>query len=140
MRLVLVALLVVCGSRVAAAQPVAPASPAPSPAATAAPVATPTPMPPAVDAIAQQRLVQIFTVPIEAAWFSPAFLERVVPEQVAGIVRQLNAALGEYRGLSRLQPGDYRVQFANGTDEVLIHLDAANKIDFLFGKPPVVTK
>ncbi|HZO93903.1 MAG TPA: hypothetical protein VFB22_09020 [Candidatus Baltobacteraceae bacterium] len=136
MRSLLVALTVLCCTATAGAQQ--PAVPAPSPAAT--PIATPTPMPPAVDAIAQQRVVQIFTVPIEPAWFSASFLDRFAPEQVAGVVRQLNAALGDYRSVTRLGTGDYSVQFVKGTDEVLIHLDAANKIDMLFGKPPVVTQ
>jgi hypothetical protein len=67
----------------------------------------------------------------DAAWFS----SQVPAAQVDAIVAQLKASLGEYKSIDGTQ-GDYTAHFEKGTDEVLVPLDADNKIDGLLFKPP----
>ena len=74
----------------------------------------------------------------DAAWFSASFLSQVPASKVDEIVAQLKQALGEYRSVD-YTPTRFIAHFAKGTDDVLIHLDAQNKIDGLFFRPPAVT-
>jgi hypothetical protein len=47
----------------------------------------------------------------------------------------MKAGLGAYKRIEGTQR-DYTAYFEKGTDEVLVHLDADNKIDGLSFKPP----
>ena len=71
----------------------------------------------------------------DPSWFAPDFLAQVPASQVDAIVAQLGASLGAYQSIDGTQ-GDYTARFAKGTVEVLVHLDAQNRIDGLFFKPP----
>jgi len=74
----------------------------------------------------------------DPAWFSAAFLAQVPVASVDTLIAQLAAALGAYKGIDG-ENGDYTVRYEKGTDEVLIHLDADNKIDAFLFKPPKTT-
>lgn len=73
----------------------------------------------------------------DASWFSGSFLAQVPVSKLDEILGQLKSALGAYKSLDGAK-GDYTARFDKGTDEVLIHLDADNKIGGLFFKPPKI--
>jgi beta-lactamase class A len=74
----------------------------------------------------------------DPAWFSASFLAQVPASKVDEIVASLVAALGPYQSLE-VAPAKFVAHFAKGSDDVLIHLDADNKIDALFFRPPVTS-
>ena len=71
----------------------------------------------------------------DAAWFSATFLAQISVAQIDSIIAGLKTNLGAYKGIAGTQ-GDYTMQFEKGSDEVLVHLDAAEKIDGILFKPP----
>jgi beta-lactamase class A len=73
----------------------------------------------------------------DPSWFAPDFLAQIPASQVDTIVAQLGVTLGAYQSIDGTQ-GDYTARFAKGTVEVLVHLDAQNRIDGLFFKQPHV--
>jgi beta-lactamase class A len=123
-RTVLFALVLVAASLARAgaqAPPAVVSSPAPTPAASE---------------LARERVDALLRAGhADAAWFSASFLAQVSTARLDTILAQLGTALGAYEGLDGGQ-GDYTARFAKGTDEVLVHLDAARRIDGLFFKPP----
>jgi len=66
----------------------------------------------------------------DPSWFAPDFLAQIPASQVDTIVAQLGVTLGTYQSIDGTQ-GDYTARFAKGTVEVLVHLDAQNRIDGL---------
>lgn len=70
----------------------------------------------------------------DASWFSAVFLKQVTVDQIDAVIAQLKAGLGDYKNIEGAD-GDYTAHFTKGTDEVLVHLDADNKIDGLLFKP-----
>ena len=103
----------------------------PTPSASASPAA-----PAALDALARGRIdAMLRTGHADAAWFSATFLAQISVAQLDSIAAGLKTNLGAYKSIAGTQ-GDYTAQFEKGTDEVLVHLDAADKIDTIFFKPP----
>ncbi|GAC1392906.1 MAG: serine hydrolase [Vulcanimicrobiaceae bacterium] len=107
-----------------------------TPASSAAPSTAPKPEPTSLSEFARSRVDALFTSEhADASVFSASFLAQVPVTQVDAIIAQLKAALGQYKSTDGAK-FDYTAHFEKGTAEVLIHLDAQNKIDGLFIKPP----
>lgn len=103
----------------------------------AAPTASPAP-PGSPTEIARGRLdTMLRTGHADAAWFADSFLAQITIDQVNTVLASLTTALGAYQSIE-YTPQKFVAHFAHGTDDVLIHLDAQNKIDGLLFKPPVV--
>jgi hypothetical protein len=124
-------------SSAVSAQTAAPASPA----AATSPAPTPT-----VD-LAAQRIVQIFTQKhVSPDWFTDEFLTHVPTSKVEDIAAQLNFGIGPFKAVARPAgklPDDppapwlrYIVLFKAGSDDVLIHINDAGKIDGLVFRTP----
>ncbi|MEA2786391.1 MAG: hypothetical protein QOF71_2495, partial [Candidatus Eremiobacteraeota bacterium] len=106
-------------------------SPSPSPAA-----AVPRPAATSIDDFARARLDAMFRAGhADAAVFSATFLAQVPVAQIDSILAGLKTNLGAYKSIAGTQ-GDYTAQFEKGSDEVLVHLDSADKIDGMLFKPP----
>jgi len=129
------ALLFVCNA--VGAQSAAPASPA----AATSPAPTPS-----VD-LAVQRIVQIFTLKhVSPDWFTDEFLQHVPPSKIEEIAAQLNFGIGPFKSVARPNvkltddpPAPwlrYIVIFKAGSDDVLIHINDAGKIDGLVFRTP----
>lgn len=73
----------------------------------------------------------------DPAWFSQSFLEQVPASKVDETIASLTAQLGAYQSLEFAKT-KFVAHFAKGTDDVLIHLDAEDKIDGLFFRPPLL--
>lgn len=101
------------------------------PDGTAPPAARPTPL----DAARDRVEAMLSTAHAEASWFSAALLAQASVGQVEAILARFRGALGNYESLEGAK-GDYIAHFANGTDEILIHLDPDNKIDTVTFKLP----
>ena len=130
MRLALLTALV-C-ALVGAPQVIADPSPSPSPSAS------PTSAPTAAIQLARQRLdAMLRTGHADPAWFSASFLAQIPASKVDEVIAGLTTMLGPYRNLE-FTPAKFIAHFANGTDDVLIHLDADDKIDGLLFKPPIL--
>jgi hypothetical protein len=100
---------------------------APSPAPSGSPIA-----------IATDRIdTMLRTGHADPAWFSDSFLAQIPASKVDEIVASLTPTLGKYERVE-FTPDAFIAHFDKGTDNVLIHLDADNKIDGLLFKPPVV--
>jgi hypothetical protein len=111
------------------------ATPSPSPS----PTSSPSPAPTTVFDFAKSRLdTMLRTGHADSTWFSATFLAQIPASKVDDIVAQLKDALGDYRSIE-LTPTKFVAHFAKGEDDVLIHLDAENKIDGLLFRPPVTT-
>lgn len=111
------------------------ASPAPSPTAAPASAAS---MPPAI-ALAQSRVdAMLRTGHADPDWFSASFLAQIPASYVDQVVAGLIKTLGAYQSV-QYTPEKFIAHFAKGTDDVLIHLDAENKIDGLLFRPPVTS-
>jgi hypothetical protein len=114
--------------------PMPPAAPAASPSSV--PSGAPKPEATTLSEFVRARIdTMLRTGHADAAWFSASFLAQVPAAQIDTVLAQLKTSLGEYKGIDGTQ-GDYTARFEKGTDEVLVHLDADNKIDALFLKPP----
>jgi beta-lactamase class A len=119
------AALVICLSSVAAAQTAAPSA-SPSAPASLAPSAE----------LARTRADALLRGGhADATWFSAVFLAQGTPAMTDAIIARLKTTLGAYTSIDGVQ-GHYTAHFEKGTDEVLVHLDAAGKIDGLFFRPP----
>jgi hypothetical protein len=111
---------------------IASADPSPSPANSAASTAAT-----ALD-VARSRIdTMLRTGHTDTARFSAAFLAQVPASKVDEIIASLKASLGEYRTVE-FTPAKFIAHFAKGTDDILLHLDADNKIDGLFFRPPAM--
>jgi len=124
-------------SSAAGAQTAAPASPA----AVTSPAPTPT-----AD-LAAQRIVQIFTQKhVSPDWFTEDFLTHVPVSKLEDIAAQLNFGIGPFKSVARptvkLQDDPpapwvrYIAIFKEGSDDVLIHINDAGKIDGLVFRTP----
>ncbi len=71
----------------------------------------------------------------DSTWFSQAFLAQVPASKVDEIIISLGSVLGPYQSVE-FTPSKFIAHFAKGSDDVLIHLDAENKIDGLLFRPP----
>jgi hypothetical protein len=60
---------------------------------------------------------------------------RESPAMTDAIIARLATQLGAYTSIDGVQ-GHYTAYFEKGADEVLVHLDAAGRIDGLFFRPP----
>ncbi|MBV9233613.1 MAG: hypothetical protein JO030_06175 [Candidatus Eremiobacteraeota bacterium] len=130
MRFVLV-LFLACAAPAAALQ----ATPAPSPSPVVSDV-TPPPAMAATVALARSRIeAMLRTQSADAAWFSSDFLGQVSIQQVKDVLANLIKTLGTFQRLD-YTPEKFVAHFAKGTDDVLIHLDAQNKIDGLLFRAP----
>ena len=111
----------------------------PSPTASPAPIVTPPPAMAAAVALAQGRIeTMLRTGTADASWFSSDFLAQISIAQVNDVLGNLRKALGPFQSLE-YTPQKFVAHFAKGTDDVLIHLDADNKIDGLLFRPPNMT-
>ncbi|MGH7683319.1 MAG: serine hydrolase, partial [Vulcanimicrobiaceae bacterium] len=89
--------------------------------------------------IAKERIdTMLRTGHSDPAWFSASFLSKAPASKIDEIVASLKQTLGEYRSVE-YTPTRFLAHFAKGTDDILIHLDAQNKIDGLFFRPPAVS-
>ncbi len=106
----------------------------PSPAPAASPAATSlSPV-----EIAKDRIdTMLRTGHADPAWFSASFLAQVPVSKLDEIIASITSSLGKYKSVD-FTPAKLIAHFASGTDDILIHLDAENKIDGLFFRPPVV--
>ncbi len=100
---------------------------------TPAPAASPSPI-----AIATERVdTMLRTGHADPSWFSDSFLAQVPASKVDAILASLTDSLGKYQRIE-FTPARFIAHFDKGTDDILIHLDADNKIDGLLFKPPNV--
>lgn len=74
----------------------------------------------------------------DPAWFSASFLAQVPASKLDEIIASITNSLGKYESVE-FTPAKFIAHFASGTDDILIHLDAENKIDGLLFRPPVAT-
>ena len=115
------------------APPAAAADASPAPAPTASPN---TAMTAAIE-LARRRLdTMLRTGHADPSWFSASFLAQVPASKVDDAIAQVTAVLGPYRSIE-FTPQRFIAHFVKGTDDVLIHLDADDKIDGLLLRPPV---
>jgi CO/xanthine dehydrogenase Mo-binding subunit len=105
------------------------ASPVPAASAASSPVV-----------LAQSRIdTMLRTGHADASWFSASFLAQLSVDKVDGVIANLTAALGQYQSVE-YTPAAFVAHFAKGTDDVLIGLDADNKIyTLLFRQPSLST-
>lgn len=91
--------------------------------------------------------MQIFTVKhVPPDWFSSEFLQHVPASKIEDIAGQLTFGLGAFKSVTRPNEklGDdppapwlhYIVIFKEGSDDVLIHINDAGKIDGLVFRTP----
>jgi len=73
----------------------------------------------------------------DSTWFSATFLAHVPASEVDQVIAGLKGTLGEYKSVE-FTPAKFVAHFAKGTDDVIIHLDADNKIDALLFRPPAL--
>jgi beta-lactamase class A len=129
--------LVAASFAVAFAQSPAPgisASPAPAPntPSSSAPQVVASPLPD----LARTRVdAMLRSGNVNPSAFSVTFLSQVTAAQVEAVLAQLGVVLGKYQSIDG-SAGHYSAHFEKGTDDVLVHLDAGNKIDGLFFRPP----
>ncbi len=120
---------------VGAPQVIAQPGPSASPSASASSAAATS----AIE-LARSRLdTMLRTGHADPSWFSASFLGEIPAGKVDEVIAGVTATLGSYRSLE-FTPGKFIAHFAKGTDDVLIHLDADDKIDGLLFKPPVLAK
>lgn len=74
----------------------------------------------------------------DAAWFSAVFLAQVSIAEVNAAIANLTPTLGAYQSVE-YTPSKFIAHFAKGTMDVLIHLDADDKIDGLLFKHPTIS-
>ncbi len=128
---------ILVASSAAGAQTPAPASPA----AAASPAPTPT------GDLAAQRILQIFTMKhVPPDWFTEDFLMHVSTSKIEDIAAQLNFGIGPIKSVARptVKLADdppppwvrYIVIFKEGSDDVVIHINDAGKIDGLVFRTP----
>lgn len=110
------------------------AAQSPSPSLTASPPA----QQPAIE-FARSRVDRMLrTGHVDPSWFSSNLSAQGSADAVDSAIAELTKALGAYQSVE-YTPSAFIARFAKGTDDVLIHLDADNKIDSLFFRPPVVS-
>jgi len=110
-------------------------SPVPSPSVSAVPSSAPV----APIELARSRVdTMLRTGHADPGWFSDAFLAQVSAAKIDEIIVTLKGSLGDYRSV-RATPAAFVAEFAKGTDDVLIHLDAESKIDALLFRQPHLT-
>ena len=100
---------------------------------------TPSPVPSSPVGIATARIdTMLRTGHADPSWFSASFLAQVSASKVDTVISDLTQSLGAYQRVE-FTPEKFIAHFAHGTDDVLIHLDADNKIDGLLFRPPVTS-
>jgi hypothetical protein len=103
-------------------------SPSPAPSASSSQAA-------AIE-VARSRIdAMLRTGHADPAWFSANFLAQIPASKVDEVIAGLTGDLGAYQGVE-FTPDKFIAHFAKGTDDILIHLDADEKIDGLLFKPP----
>ncbi len=108
-------------------------------AATPSPAPSPPPAMASTVELARSRITSMLqTGHADASWFSSDFLAQVSIEQVNAVLATLLKTLGPFQSLE-YTPEKFVAHFAKGTNDVLIHLDADNKIDGLLFRPPAVS-
>jgi hypothetical protein len=113
------------------------APPSPNPVPSTSPAA-PNPAPTSLSEFARGRIdAMLRSGHADPASFSASFLAQIPASQIDAIIAQLTGALGAYKSIDGTQ-GNYTAHFEKGIDQVLVHLDADNKIDGILFKPPVV--
>jgi beta-lactamase class A len=81
----------------------------------------------------------------DPAWFSASFLSQLPASKLDEITASLVGALGAYQSVectaaqTESTPTQCVAHFAKGTDAILIHLDADDKVDGIFFRPPVTS-
>jgi len=112
------------------------AAPSPDPSAASSPVPTPT----SVLDFAKSRIDTMFrTDHVDRTWFSASFLAQFSDTtKIDDYLAQLKGKLGDYKYVE-FTPAKFIAHFAKGTNDVLLHLDADDKIDALFFPPPVLS-
>jgi hypothetical protein len=94
------------------------------------------PLTPAAVALAQNRVdTMLRTGHADPAWFSADFLKQISVDQVDAVIANLTKSLGAYKSLEYTSDR-FVAHFEKGTTDVLIHLDANEKIDSLLFRPP----
>jgi hypothetical protein len=78
-----------------------------------------------------QRLTELFTGPLDAAWFAPSFLAAIPAAQVTEILRGLTASFGKLTHVD-LADGQGTIHLERATMPVRIGLDAQARIDMLW--------
>ena len=97
--------------------------------------------------LSAQRIRQIFTAEhLNADWFNEEFLNKVPLAKIQDVIDQLKFGLGAFKDVKKSsQPnedrfpapwGRYLATFKDGTDEIYIRLDDAEKINGLSIKTP----
>jgi len=128
--LITLCLALLCSS----AASIAANDPSPNPSASITP--TMAPMSP-VD-LARSRIdTMLRTGHADSTWFSATFLAQIPASKVDEVITGLKSTLGEYK-LVEFTPAKFVAHFAKGTEDVIIHLDADDKIDGLLFRPPAL--
>lgn len=114
--------------------------------APGAPASTPSPSPEPMATSAQAGAIALSHDLIDAmlrtghadqAWFSQGFLAQVPATKVDQVIESVENTLGAYERVE-FTPRAFVAHFVKGTDDILIRLDAENKIDALLFRPPVM--
>ncbi len=88
--------------------------------------------------LARSRIdIMLRTGHADSTWFSATFLAQVPASKVDQVIAGLKGTLGEYKSVE-FTPAKFVAHFAKGTDDVIIHLDAEDKIDALLFRPPAL--
>lgn len=101
----------------------------------------------AAEDVSAQRIRQIFTQErVSEDWFNADFLKKVPLAKIQEVVDQLKFGLGQFKSVKKSsQPneeqfpapwGRYLATFKDGTDEIYLRLDDAQKINGLSIKTP----
>jgi hypothetical protein len=107
---------------------------APVPAQTPSPAATASPE--ARNALAHDRADTMFRdLRAEADWFTSGVLQQTSLAEIDAALTRIGTQLGAYTSLEGAN-GDYIGHFDRGTDEVFIHVNEDEKIDYLFFRSP----
>lgn len=110
-----------------------------------APATTPSPNPQPSAASAQAAAIALTRDRIDTmlrtghadpAWFSQTFLAQIPATKVDQIIAGVENELGAYQSVE-FTPQAFVAHFTKGTFDILIRLDADNKIDYLLFRPPV---
>jgi hypothetical protein len=101
----------------------------PSPVATASPEQR--------NALARDRADTMFrTLRADVDWFTPAVLQQTSLAEIDAALTRIGTQLGGYTSLEGTN-GDYIGHFDRGTDEVFVHVNEDEKIDYLFFRSPL---
>lgn len=99
------------------------ASPSPGPTVT-----------PSIQLVQTRLDTMLRTGHADPSWFSQGFLQQIPAGKVDSVIASMVQQMGAYQSLE-FKPEAFVARFANGSVDVLIHMDANAQIDYLLFKP-----